>query len=213
MLSSVLRSIKALFRALDMMRLPPSRTVFPSGLNVFALSGLLIVSILFVFSREVVAGSGTDVAASVIINVIAGIVFFVVGFFLRFFVRGRNADSQTRQTAVWLFIYWIISIVIVDFTDVPLILSTNFSLSYYVFFQFPTKVIGPLLSIDVEIPSWLIDVLRAVLVSLIGWALLAVKTKRQAPNIALRMMFATWEFPVYVTINSVLVLAAILSPY
>lgn len=213
MLARVLDSIKALFRALDEMRVPPSSSDFPPDLDVFGLANLLVVSLLFVLSREGVAGSSTNYAASVIINVIAGIIFFVVGFFIRFWVGGVDADRQTKKTATWLFMYWIISIVIVDVTDIPLVLSERHTLGYYLFSYFPTMILGPLLSVDIEIPVWLIDPLRATLVSLIGWLLLLIKTKRQVPNFPLKAAILTWQLPVCAFVNAVLVLVAILSSW
>jgi len=190
------------------MRLLPSQTTFPLDINVFSLSSLTIVSLLFILARGIVAGATNDPIASLIITVAAITVFFVAGFCIRFFARGQQADDATSRTATWLFLCWIISIVIVDLTDVPLVLSGFHTLGYYLFWYFPTMFL------QIEIRSGvLIDFLRALLLSLIVWCLLLVKTKIQAPPFLARTAFTSWQFPIFVGVNALLLLIVILTPY
>jgi hypothetical protein len=204
---NMLESIKSLLRGWDAMRLLPSQAIFSSDINVFALSDLLIVSFLFIFARGIVAGATGDYAAAVIITVVTTLIFFLVAICVRLWLKGRDADDQTNKTATWLFLYWIICIVIIDLTDVPLVLTGHYTLGYYIFSDFPIMFLG------LEVPPGWIDVLRAVLVSLIGWLILLFKTQRQFGPFPTRGAFNSWEFPIYTAVNTVLLLVVVLSPY
>lgn len=208
MLRRILKSIASLFRALDAMRLLPSDTIFPPGINVFSLSSLVIVSIIFVIARGIVAFATHEFTAALILTVASVILFFIIGFCARFVVSTQTAARTTSRTATWLFIFWIICIVIIDLTDVPLVSSGYFPVGYYVFSYFPIMILG------IEPPVWWpLDFLRAVLLSLIAWCLLLLKTKIQVKQFSALRAFISWQFPLFVGMNSVLIWILVLSLY
>jgi hypothetical protein len=204
----MLDSMKSLFRGFDAMRLLPRQTTFPSDINVFSVANLLIVSFLFILARGI-AGASTDIAASVIITVAATALFFAVGLIVRVRLKGQAADDEANSTATWLFLYWIFSIVVIDVTDVPLVLSVRHPLGYYIFYYFPVIF----LAIDLEIPPAGIDVLRVIFVSLVVWVLLLIKTNIQVGPFPARNAFISWQFLVFAGINTILLLAVVLTPY
>lgn len=211
MLENIRRSIQALFRGIDAMRLLPSQTVFPSDLNVFSLSSIAIVCFVFIIGRGIVAGATAgDPVAAAVITVAATILFFIVGFFIRFRLRGETADAKTNRTATWLFLYWVICIIVIDLTDVPLVLSRHNVLGYYIFSSYPSSL-AMLLNIEIP-PAW-VDFLRALLLSLVVWLALLFKTKVQERDFPVRSAFVSGEFPIYVGINTVFLLIVVLTPY
>ena len=153
---------------------------------------LVIVSIIFVIARGIVAFATHEFTAALILTVASVVLFFIIGFCVRFVVSIQTAAKTTSRTATWLFLFWIICIVIIDLTDVPLVSSGYFPVGHYVFSYFPIMILG------IEPPVWWpLDFLRAVLLSLIGWCLLLLKTKIQVKQFSILRAFVSWQFPLF----------------
>lgn len=205
MLKPLVDSIREFFKVVDAIRLLPSQCKFPDDVDIFSIAKLLIVALLFAVARLVVAGSTGSLTASVIITVFAVVIFFLVGLLVRFVTKTQAADAVSKRTAAFMFVYWALTLVVFDVTDVPLVLGQLRPLGVIIFGDL-------LLILGLEVSPTVLDLIRALALSLVVWICLGIKTRVQH-RMPLLKSFTNWQFPVYVGVNSLLLLIFVLAPY
>jgi hypothetical protein len=195
-----------LFRALDAVRLPPGACRFPERTDIFSLTELIPIAVLLVIARLIVADASSP-AAGVILTALAVVVFLIAGAVARRSLTDRSADTAAGRAATFLLLYFMLSLFIIDTADLLPVLSGHQPIGYVLFAELPMTLFG------VELPAILVAFLRAALVSVLVWLLWVVKTKRRVEGFRARDAFATWEFPVYAWVNSLVLLALVFSWY
>jgi uncharacterized membrane protein YozB (DUF420 family) len=205
-MDKVLESIRSFFAAVEKMRLPPSSVVFPDNTSVISLSKLVVAAALLFIARSTAAGSGDLTSQTTLLTGVAIVLFFLVGLFIRLTLRGNRAEKASNQVTTFVFLYWLLCLVIIGITDLPLLIFSQRPLGTLIFDELP-------LGFGLDVPVLAVDICRSMLCALVGWIFLFLKTKNGWRGFRLSEAFLTSEFPVYFSIVSALVFFLVIRIY
>ena len=206
-MDKVLESIRTFFAAVEKMRLPPSSVVFPDDTSVASLSKLVVAAALLFIARSTAAGSGDATSQTTLLTGLAIVLFFLVGLFIRLALRGRRAEKASNNVTSFIFLYWLLCLVITGITDLPLLIFSQRPLGTIIFDDLPLKLFG------IDVPILAVDICRSMLIALVGWLFLFLKTKNAWRGFRLSEAFLTIEFPVHFGIVSALVFFLVIRIY
>jgi hypothetical protein len=209
MIEKLRDSIRDFFKVLDALRLLVKKFQIPPGVDVFSIAKLLIVSLLFLAARSIVSGRTSTFGQSFILTALALLLFFLVGLSVRWRHRRDDStdDDAANRIAGFVFLLWTVSIIIVVVIDVPLVAMTRRPLGAFLFAEWPFYAFG------LQLPPTAIEVARALLVSLLAWSAIAIRTNLRHDDFRISCAFRSPEFPVFVGINSVLLYVFVFAAY
>src|SRR5690242_3942331 len=124
-MDKILEGIRAFFAAVERMRLPPSRVTFPDDTTVTSLSKLSVAAGLLFIARSTAAGGGSATGQTALLTGLAIVMFFLVGLFIRLALRGRRAEETGGRVTTFIFLYWLLCLVIICISDLPLLILSQ----------------------------------------------------------------------------------------